>query len=301
MTNHRKPQGPPPMHDHCPECVDRHQLEALYRKIEGKFATNRQVLNIVADMKRLEAGTSLQATHVAQAAAAMVVKAIKDDMADLRKQCNRRNVNIEVVPFTDKYGHPVVTTKVDYNRIYITPADNGGTDEDPDNLWDEWIAIPAKSKGYDGRERYRWERLGSKHIDLSIIKNDIKTLNEKLNEVCDKLGIAGTNLGQAIIDQAVKPLEELKNYVNSEEYIKFIWEKLPRANVGQDGLMPANSFALLSMLSIWAANDHKTLGGGALGPDVVIHMLEHQGVPCEDLRKHFHHPDHCIDGCVCGD
>ena len=298
MNNHCAPQRPP---HHTPDpcdCVDRHQLEALYRKIEAKFATNRQVLNVIADMKRLEAGTSLQATHVAQAAAAMVIKALKDDMDALRKQVNRRDVNIEVVPFTDKYGHPVVTTKVDYNKIYITPSDEAGVDEDPDNTWDEWIAIPAKSKGYNGRERYRWERIGSKRIDLSVIKKDIKTLNDKLNEVCEKLGIAGTNLGQAIIDQAVKPLEELKAYINSEEYIKFIWEKLPRANVGQDGLMPANSFALLSMLSIWAANDHKVLGGGALGPDVVIHMLEKHGVPCEDLRKHFHHPDHCDDLCI---
>lgn len=291
---------------HCPpkpdpDLVDRNQIEALYRKIEAKFATNKQVLNIVADLKRLEAGTSLQATHVAQAAAAMVVKAIKDDMADLRKQCNRRDVNIEVIPFTDKYGHPVVTTRVDYNKIYITPSDDAGVDEDPDNTWDEWIAIPAGAKGYNGRERYRWERLGSKRIDLSIIKDDIKTLNTKLNEVCDKLGISGTQLGNAIIDQAVKPLEELKTYVNSEEYIKFIWEKLPRANMATDGLMPANSFALLSMLSVWAANDHKVLGGGALGPDVVIHMLEKQGVPCDDLRKKFHHPDHCDDICDCYD
>ena len=108
-------------------------------------------------------------------------------------------------------------------------------------------------------------------------------------------------MGQAIIDQAVKPLEDLKKYVNSEEYIKFIWEKLPRASVGQDGLMPANSFALLSMLSIWAANDHKVLGGGALGPDVVIHMLEKQGVPCDELRKYYHENGCSIDGCFCSD
>lgn len=288
------------MPDPC-DHVDRHQLEALYRKIEGKFATNRQVLNLIADMKRLEAGTSLQATHVAQAAAAMVIKALKDDMSDLRKRVNENHATIEVIPFTDKYGHPVVTTRVDYNKIYITPSDEGGSDGDSDNMWDEWIAIPAKSKGYNGRERYKWERLGSKRIDLSIIKDDIKTLNAKLNEVCEKLSISGANLGQAIIDQAVKPLEELKAYINSEEYIKFIWEKLPRASVGQDGLMPANSFALLSMLSIWAANDHKVLGGGALGPDVVIHLLEKNGVPCDDLRKHFHHPDHCDDLCVYSD
>lgn len=300
MNNHCAPHRPPhPDHVCCSECVDRHQLEALYRKIEAKFATNRQVLDILADIKRLESGTALQATHVAQAAAAMVIKAIKDDMADLREQCRRRS--IEIVPLTDKYGHPVVTTRVDYNKIYVTPSDESGVDGDSDNIWDEWIAIPAKSKGYDGRERYRWERIGSKRIDLSVIKNDIKTLNEKLNELCEKLNASNAALGQAIINQAVKPLEELKNYINSEEYIRFIWERLPRANVGQDGLMPANAFALLSMLSIWAANDHKVLGGGALGSDVVIHMLEKQGVPCEDLREHFHHPDHCDDLCNCCD
>lgn len=287
-----------PPHDR--DFVDRHQLEALYRKIEGKFATNRQVLNIVGDLKRLEAGTSLQAAHVAQAAAAMVVKTIKGDIDELRRSCDRR-FGVEVVPFTDKYGHPVVTTKVDYNKIYITPSDSAGVDDDPDNTWDEWIAIPAKSKGYNGRERYRWERIGSKRVDLSVIKKDINTLNAKLNEICDRLGILGGDLDNAIIDKMIKPLEELKAYLKSEEYIKFLWENFPRANVGQDGLMTANSFALLSMLSIWAANDHKVLGGGALGPDVIIHMLEKNGVPCDDLRKHFHHPDHCDDLCNCYD
>lgn len=289
----------------CPQCepefVDRRQLESLYRKIEARFATNRQVLNIINDLKRLEAGSEVQATHIAQAAAAMVVRALKNDMEDLRKHCDRQSINIEVIPFVDKYGHPVVNGRVDYNKIYITPSDDAGADEDADNTWDEWIAIPSKSKGYNGRERYRWERLGSKRIDLSVIKNDIKTLNDKLNEVCEKLGISGAQLGDAILNQAVKPLEELKAYVNSEEYIKFIWEKLPRASVGADGLMPANSFALLSMLSIWAANDHKVLGGGALGPDVVIHMFEKHGIPCDDLRNYFHENGCCVDGCVCGD
>lgn len=298
MSNEYKRPTSNDCHD---ELVDRRQLEALYRKIEAKFATNRRVLGIIGDLKRIETGCNVQATHVAQAAAAMVVKAIKDDMEDLRRRCSRKDIMIEVVPYTDKDGHPVITTKVDYNRIYITPSADAGADGDPDNTWDEWIAVPSKGRGYKGREGYRWERIGNKRIDLTLIEKDIETLNAKLNEVCEKIGISGTQMGQAIIDQAVKPLEELKKYVNSEEYIKFIWEKLPRASVGQDGLMPANSFALLSMLSIWAANDHKVLGGGALGPDVVIHMLEKQGVPCDELRKHFHENGCSIDGCFCTD
>ena len=286
MNNMNHSHNCPPPHDR--DFVDRHQLEALYRKIEGKFATNRQVLNIIGDLKRLEAGTSLQATHVAQAAAAMVIKALKDDIDSLRKQCNRRDVNIEVIPFTDKYGHPVVTTKVDYNKIYITPSDSAGVDDDPDNTWDEWIAIPAKSKGYNGRERYRWERIGSKRVDLSVIKNDITTLNQKLNNLCAELNGLNDKFRDALIEQCVKPLNDLKKYIHSKEYIEYIYSKFPRASVNCDGLMPANAFALLSMLSIWAANDHKALGGGALGADVIINMLEKQGVPCDDLRKYFH-------------
>lgn len=193
-------------HPHGSNLVDRCQLEALYRKIEAKFATNRQVLNIISDLERLEASTSLQTTQVAQAAAAMVVKAIKDDMADLRQQCNRRNANIEVVPFTDQHGHPVVKTKVDYNKIYITPSEAAGTDEDPDNLWDEWIAIPVKSKGGCSCECYRWERLGGKRVDLSIIRNNIKALNAKLNDVCEKLGVSNT-----LFDCVAKYIYELRD------------------------------------------------------------------------------------------
>lgn len=290
-----------PQYSQQPDCrphFDRHDLEVLYRKIEQHFATNKQVLAIAGELKRLEAGIAPQTTHIAQAAAAMVVNAIKGDVNKLRHDCESK-YGVEVVPFTDKHGHPVVNKRVDYNKIYITPSEDAGVDEDADNLWDEWIAIPAKSKGYNGRERYRWERLGSKRIDLTWVKNDINTLNQKLDDLCERLGISGDSLGQAIIDKAEKPIAELKEYLHSEEYIKFIWEKLPRANMSTDGLMPANSFALLSMLSVWAANDHKVLGGGALGPDVVIHLLEKNGVPCDDLRKRFHHPDHCDDLCEC--
>lgn len=296
MTNMNSCNQRPPHYDPCNECVDRHELEVLYRKIETNFASNKQVLALVSELKRLEAGIPVQTTHVAQAAAAMVVKTIKADLDRLRFDC-KQSYGVEVVPFTDKFGHPVVNKRVDYNKIYITPSEEAGTDEDRDNLWDEWIAIPAKAKGYNGRERYRWERLGSKRVDLTWVKNDIETLNTKLDDLCERLGISGDSLGQAIIDKAEKPIAELKEYIHSEEYIKFLWEKLPRANMATDGLMPANSFALLSMLSVWAANDHKVLGGGALGPDVVIHMLEKQGVPCDDLRKKFHHPDHCDDIC----
>lgn len=290
MNNERKPRHKPS--DDGRELVNRSQLEALYRKIEANFATNSQVLGIVCDLKKIASGVTLQATHVSQAAAAMVIKAIKKDMEDLRRKCNDKGITLEMVPYVDKDGHPALSKKVEYGKIYITPADDGGVDGDKDNMWDEWIAIPLK-KSYTGRDRFRWERIGSKRIDLSIIKKDVTAINGKLNELTNKLNSISTQIGNIILDKAIKPLDELKKYINSEEYISFIWRNLPRASVCQDGLMPATSFALLNMLSIWAANDHKMLGGGALGSDVVIKMLENEGVPCDELRDYFHETCTC--------
>ena len=275
-----------PPHD---KCVSRHQIEALWDRISANFATNKQVLDVIADLKRLEAGTSLQATHVAQAAAAMVIKTIQADM-------DRLNMfSVEVVPFVDKNGHPVVTDGVDYNKIYLTPADTA-IDGDRDNAWDEWIAVPTNVSGHCNANRFKWERVGGKRVDLSWVKEDFKTLNTEIVVLNEKLEKSNKILAKTILNRAIRPLKQLKEYLHSPEYIQYVFEQLPRAAMGTDGLMTANSFALLSMLALWAANDHKVLGGGALGPDVVIHLLEKQGVPCDDIRKKFHH--HC---CICED
>lgn len=267
------------------EYVNRHHIEALWDKISANFATNKQVLDVIADLKRLEAGSSLQATHVAQAAAAMVIKTIQADMDKLNM------FSVEIVPFVDKHGHPVVPNGVDYNKIYITPTDKL-VDGDKDNEWDEWIAVPVQTTGHCNANRFKWERIGGKRVDLSWVKNDFETLNEEIKSLNTKLEKSNKVLSKAILNRAIRPLEQLKDYMHSEEYIKFVFESIPRAAMGTDGLMTANSFALLSMLALWAANDHKVLGGGALGSDAVIHLLEKQGVPCDDLRKKFHHA-HC--------
>lgn len=276
-------------HPHHDKCVSRHQIEALWDKITANFATNKQVLDVIADLKRLEAGSSLQATHVAQAAAAMVIKTIQADMEKLNM------FSVEIVPFVDKNGHPVVADGVDYNKIYLTPAESM-VDGDRDNVWDEWIAVPNKITGHCNANRFKWERVGGKRVDLNWVKEDFKTLNTEIVNLNEKLQKSNKILAKTILNRAIRPLNQLKEYLHSPEYIKYVFEKLPRAAMGTDGLMTANSFALLSMLALWAANDHKVMGGGALGPDVVIHLLEKHGVPCDDLRKKFHH--HC---CVCED
>lgn len=277
----------PYKHDHDNH-IDRQDIERLWQKISATFATNRQVLDLIADLKRLEAGTSLQATHVAQAAAAMVIKTVKADIDRLKM------FSVEVVPFVDKFGHPVVTDGVDYNTLYITPGCTA-EDGDQDNQWDEWIAIPNNKTGnLDRPGTFTWERVGSKRVDLSWVKLEISEINKSIKALNDKLNKTNKFLARQILDKAIKPFKELQDYIHSQEYIQFVYKNLPRASMATDGLMTANTFALITMLSVWAANDHKIMGGGALGPDVVIHLLDKVGVPTEDLKKKYHHHGCCI-------
>ena len=277
-------------HHGCGPHVEPAVIDQLWELIDAKFATNKQVLDLATELKQLELGIKVQTSHVANAAAAIVLKDVREDLAKLK------NFRVEIVPFKDSEGRPVVPCGPDYKTLYLTPADN--PDDKDSSLWDEWIAIPAqhavgtKTPGLC----YKWERVGNKKLDLSWVKSDFAKVNEKIAELQKKLNNTAKVLADAILDRAVKPLKDLKCYIHSPEYVAYVFQKLPRAAMGTDGLMTANQFTILSMLAVWAANDHKMMGGGALGSDMVIHLLDKVGIPTDDLKDKFHH------GCgVCED
>lgn len=272
----------------CRLNIDTQIIDQLWDRINAKFATNQQVIDLAAELKKIEMGINIQTSHAANAAAAMVLKSIQCDLEKVKKMM------IEIVPYVDKDGKPIVPGTVNYNTIYLTPAQL--PDETDNSLWDEWIALPiekAIGTKCHGLE-YKWERVGNKKIDLSWIKVEFDKVNECICALNHRLTHVSKALARAILKKAVEPINELQKYIKSPEYIAYVFSKLPRAAMGTDGLMTANQFTILSMLAVWAANDHKILGGGALGPDVVIHLLEENGVPADDLKDIYHH--HC---CIC--
>lgn len=312
--------------DCCPKPgkpVDSVVIQRLWDKIKATFADRRDVLELALQLRRLEEAKNGQVTiqsgkngqlvqpdesgvvrleyenwvqkayvdsngnisdvyndspnALSTAAAASIVKAIRRDMSEQRRL-------IRVVIDVDKEGRPVVPeSELDFNCIYLTPKDM----KVDGSGWNEWVALPAPKGCSPYRHPYSWERLGDRQLDLKWVQNDIARLNKSLNDLCEKLNKYSESVAKAIIDNAVKPLQDLKEYIESPDFIKYVVEQMPRASLGEDGLMTSGSYALLASLATWAANDHKVVGGGALSIDYVIKLLEQQDVPTEDLKKTY--------------
>lgn len=280
-------------HHGCGPHVDAAVIDQLWELIDAKFATNKQVLDLAAELKQLELGMKVQTSHVAHAAAAIVLKSVQDDLDKLKKL---KSFKVQIVDFVDSEGKPVVPCGPNFETLYLTRAENA--DDKDNSIWDEWIAVSldhavgTKPNG----PCYRWERVGNKKIDLSWVKADFIKVNGSIADLQKKLENTSKILADAILERAVKPIKDLKCYIHSPEYVAYVFQKLPRAAMGTDGLMTANQFTILSLLAVWAANDHKMMGGGALGSDMVIHLLDKVGIPTDDLKDKFHH------GCgVCED
>lgn len=252
---------------------ENYKLHLLWEKIEEHFATNEDVKKLAKEMKALENGTELALSKVSQTAAGIVLKALRQDVESLKK------FTVEIVPFKDKFGYPGVR-EVSFNKIYLTPATGGQKNYE----WDKWIAIPNNSKT-PGCKPWTWERLGIEKADLSWVSSGMECINDELERMGKKLKSYTKALGMAILNKAVKPLNELKEYVSSDEYVNFIYEKFPRASLTQDGLMTAGHHALLNALVLWASQDHKQIGGGALGADYVREQFKREGIIAEHELK----------------
>lgn len=294
-------------------------VERLWARIKEEFATRKDVLALAKQVQRLDQAPVVQAIQTGDggpisavgsdntihlkyenwvegeatdaagnrvltynssqnaltaAAAAMVIKQIRAEVSKVQ------NFSVQVCDHVDIDGHPIVPT-VSFTTLYLTPAG----DED-NNSWNEWIAV-QKPAGASSRYPYRWERVGSKEIDLKWVKDDIAGLNEQIKKLENRLNKSTKTLGDAILNRAIRPLQDLKDYINSPQFISYVFEQMPRAGMGTDGLMSANSFAILNSIAIWASNDHKVMGGGAMSADVVIKMFDKVGVPTDTLKDKY--------------
>lgn len=256
-------------------------LSGLWNKVAENFATRKSVLKLISEMQKLEASQEASSQLVANTAAAMVIKELTKDIENLRTELSNKidctaGLNIEIVTSVDKHNRPVVKNPKP-NTIYLTPTENA----EENNYWDEWLAIPRKLGKI---EAYSWEHLGAKTINLSWVKQDIKTINKAICDLNEKLKKNNQATRKIMIENIIKPFEEFKNYVTSKDFVKHIYKEMPRASLGQDGLMTSGAVALLQGLALWAGNDHRTLGGGALSAEYVIRAMEYYGIDCEELK-----------------
>lgn len=245
---------------------DDYKFDAMWERIEEVFAKNSEVKRLAKEMHDLERGVEIKTSQIANTAAGMVLRALRHDIEKLG------NFNIEIVPFTDKRGYPGVNDP-QFNKLYLTPIVGGKENYE----WKKWIAVPNTNK--HGRKLFQWERVGKEEeIDLSWVKVNFQDVNVAIDKLNNKLSKTTKQLANALINKAVKPIEELKKFVLSDEYLAYLINSFPRAGLNQDGLMTGGQFALLTALSIWASNDYKQIGGGALGADYVNEIFEKETI-----------------------
>lgn len=265
-----------------PSGLNSDQMKAmadLWDRVDREFATNDSVRALARELKQLEAGINVSTNRAATTAAALVLKALKEDL----EKTKMMHTSIEIVPFVTNQGFPSGVKEPRTDCIYVTPAER--QDRNLGECWDEWIVVPGE---YTGSENsVTWERIGNKRIDLTWVREDIKKINHELGCLCSKVQSTSKMFGKILLDQAIRPLKELQKYIHSEEYIKFVFEKLPRAALGSDGLMTSGQYTLLALLAQWVSQDHKVVGGGALGPDYVLDLFDKNGVSTEELRKKY--------------
>lgn len=249
------------------------KLQLLWDKISEHFATNKEVKCLAEEMRKLEEGVEISFSNVSRTAAGIVLKAVRHDIEKLE------GFSVEIVPYLDKQGFPGVK-EVSFNKLYLTPCKNGIKNYE----WHKWIAVP-NPKNAVGCPPYTWERLGYDKIDLSWVKCDFEHVNESIKNLERKLKMYTKSLGQMVLNKAIKPLNELKTYVVSDEYMNYIYDSMPRASLERDGFMTSGQYALLNALALWASQDYTQIGGGALNDDYVRNELKKVGVERPEVKK----------------
>lgn len=219
------------------------------------------------------------------AAAALVIKQIRAESSRVS------GMSVVVCDKIDTYGQPVVKN-LSFNTLYLAPPKpkNDGCNIETTNGvtsdWVEWIAVPNNSSS-SKRSPYIWKRIGVRDIDISWVKGNIVDLNCEIKKLEHKLNKYSHSIAKAMLERAVKPIEELQHYIKSKEFINYVTDQLPRADIAQDGLMSSNSFNLLNMIAMWVSNDHHIMGGGAMSAYDVIEMLAKEGVDTTALKEQY--------------
>lgn len=257
-----KPAPPCPLPPVC-DVEDR-----IMAHINRKFASNDTVARLANEIRRINDNIDIKTTEAATAAAGLVLRQVRTDIAGLENKIdNKKEFKVLIVPAGPE-GTPMVSnSNIDGSTMYLTP--NNNTPEE-DNKWDEWLAIwdPAVIGNW------RWEHIGAKTIDLTWINNNFEGVNQKIHELQCRMGKFSKEVADAILKRAVKPLQQLREYLGSQEFMGFLVENLPLASSTQNGLMSSQSYALLFAISNWInfSAENQVVGGGAYDANIVNDM-----------------------------
>lgn len=240
---------------HC-EDHTKEGIKMLWAKVCDEFVTKKDVYKLVKELKEMYCGDACCKDNITKAVAAEVIKTvredidgIRDDMHDHLKHIN--SFDICLIDSRDSSGRPNVhDPKV--GVLYLCPSEI----VEYNDKWDEWLVIPEK---HNGKLKNHWERIGSQKINLDWVKNDVKSLEEAILKLNNRINQKTDHLAKHILNNCIIPLQELKDYINSEDFkdeiAGMVAQRIGPASIFNDGLMTSSQVVDLEGLKRWVAEE----------------------------------------------
>ena len=216
---------------YCPQhtpsnlpCCDHDIEERILARVRCEFATNNDVGRLANELQKLKDSACSQASEAATIAAGMVLQQVNPTLSDLKQDIdNKKDFKVVIASANPENGTPLID-EPDFTTLYLTKNDFANDN----NYWDEWLAIPGQSG------EFSWEKIGLKPIDLSWVDQNFDNVNRQICQLQCSLGKFSKETAQAILDHAVRPLQDLGEYVKQHEINA--QDQLDRVTGSEDGV-----------------------------------------------------------------
>ena len=188
-------------------CYDQDMEERILTRVRCEFATNNDVGRLAKELQKIKDSVCSQASEAATIAAGMVLQQVNPTLSDLKQDIdNKKDFKVVIASSNPKNGTPLVD-EPDFTTLYLTKNDFA----DDNNYWAEWLAIPGQSG------EFSWEKIGLKPIDLSWLDQNFDHINRQICQLQCSLNKFSEETAQSILDYAVRPLQDLNEYVKQLE------------------------------------------------------------------------------------
>lgn len=222
---------------YCPQhipsnlpCCDHDIIEErILARVRCEFATNNDVGRLANELQKIKDSACSQASEAATIAAGMVLQQVNPTLSDLKQDIdNKKDFKVVIASSNPENGTPLID-EPDFTTLYLTKNDFANDN----NYWDEWLAIPGQSG------EFSWEKIGLKPIDLSWVDQNFDNVNRQICQLQCSLGKFSKETAQAILDHAVRPLQDLGEYVKQHEINA--QDQLDRVTGSEDGIYTPNN------------------------------------------------------------
>ena len=221
---------------YCPQhtpsnlpCCDHDIEERILARVRCEFATNNDVGRLANELQKIKDSACSQASEAATIAAGMVLQQVNPTLSDLKQDIdNKKDFKVVIASSNPENGMPLID-EPDFTTLYLTKNDFANDN----NYWDEWLAIPGQSG------EFSWEKIGLKSIDLSWVDQNFDNVNRQICQLQCSLGKFSKETAQAILDHAVRPLQDLGEYVKQHEINA--QDQLDRVTGSEDGVYTPNT------------------------------------------------------------